>query len=145
MPESPAPMPDFLHPEDRVVCFDGVCKVCGFWAKYINEHEPAGLLKLCALQTDEGRALSAWCGLPPGEMNTMIFIDKGKPYFKSSAALRVLMYLRFPHPFISVFLIVPGFIRNWIYDRLALNRYSLFGKEDVCMMPTPELKKRYLK
>ena len=145
MTESSKALPACLGPDDRVVCFDGVCKMCGFWARFIHQNEPAGKLKLCALQTDEGRAISAWCGLPPDELNTMIFVDQGKAYFKSSAALRAFGYLRFPFSMVSVFLIVPGFIRDWFYGRLAKNRYNLFGKEEACMMPTPELKKRFLK
>ncbi|HLX61641.1 MAG TPA: DCC1-like thiol-disulfide oxidoreductase family protein [Planctomycetota bacterium] len=138
------PLPSFLSPEDRVVGFDGQCNMCSFWAKVVHRNEPTGKMKLCPLQSDAGKAMQAWAGVSTDTMDTMIFVDRGRAYTKSGAALRVAKYLRWPFPLLWALLIVPWFIRDWIYNRIAKNRYTLFGKEEACMVPTAELRKRFV-
>lgn len=76
-------------------------------------------------------------------LETMVLLRNGKFYFKSSAALRTTKYLRGLWPLNMIFLVIPSFIRNWIYDYIAKNRITWFGIADYCDMMTPELKKRF--
>lgn len=77
-------------------------------------------------------------------MDSMVLLEKGKVYLQSSAALRVTKYLKGLWPMMMVFIIIPPFIRNFIYDYIARNRITWFGIADYCEMMTPELKKRFL-
>ena len=138
------PLPSCVSPGDRVVCFDGECSFCNGWVKRIHRNDPRGRIKLAPLQAEAGKAIQAWCGMPRGDMDTMIFVDRGRAHTKSGAALRLVRYLSWPWPLLSALLIVPWFLRDWVYNRIAHNRYRLFGKEDACLVPTPELKKRFL-
>ena len=76
--------------------------------------------------------------------DTMVLLQNGKIYFKSSAALRTTKYLKGLWPLMQAFLIVPPFIRNWVYNFISKNRITWFGISDYCEMMTPELKKRFL-
>ncbi len=83
-------------------------------------------------------------GLPVGELNTIFLIKGGKIFKKSDAALEIARGLNGLWPAFYIFKIVPSFIRNAVYDLIAKNRYRWFGKQDACMIPTPELKARFL-
>ncbi len=63
---------------------------------------------------------------------------------KSTAALHITKQLGLPSSLLSVFFIIPPFIRNWVYDYVAKNRYKWYGKQDACMIPTPDLKSKFL-
>ena len=77
--------------------------------------------------------------------NVFCSITPGKDiYYKSTAALKVASQLGFPINVFAIFLIVPNFIRNWVYDYIAKNRYKWYGKKESCMIPTPELKRKFL-
>lgn len=75
---------------------------------------------------------------------SVILYSNGKIYDKSGAALRIAVQLGFPYTLLGLFFLVPPFIRNFIYDYIARNRYRWFGKKDACMIPTPELKSLFL-
>ena len=69
--------------------------------------------------------------------------EKGVHY-KSTAALKIASRLGFPTNVLAIFLIVPNFIRNWVYDYIAKNRFKWYGKKEACIIPTPELKNKFL-
>jgi predicted DCC family thiol-disulfide oxidoreductase YuxK len=129
---------------DAIVLFDGICNICDGLVQFIIRHDPQAQLRLAALQSAVGKGYLQWCGLPSDDFDTMVFIEAGRAYFKSTAALRVARYLRWPWPVLSLGLVVPFFVRDWCYDRVAQNRYRIFGKKETCMMPTPETQKRFL-
>ncbi|MBL4849199.1 MAG: thiol-disulfide oxidoreductase DCC family protein [Planctomycetes bacterium] len=133
-----------MRPDDRVVVFDGVCEVCSRWVQFVIAHDPDSRLRLASLQSDAGQALLAQAGLSPDEYDTMIFVEGRQLYFKSTAALRVLYHFGGIWRLLSFARVIPAFLRNFAYDRLAKNRYSLFGKKETCLMPTPEIKARFL-
>jgi predicted DCC family thiol-disulfide oxidoreductase YuxK len=82
--------------------------------------------------------------LPVKDFESFILIDKGKVFKKSAASLKVMNNLSWYWKASQIFWIVPGFIRNAIYDVIARNRYKWFGKKDTCMIPTPEIRDRFL-
>ena len=95
-----------------------------------------------ALQSEFAKSIFKENNINDG-LETMVLFQNEKFHFKSGAALRTTKYLKGLWPLMQVFLIVPPFIRNWIYDYIAKNRITWFGIADYCEMMTPELKKRF--
>jgi predicted DCC family thiol-disulfide oxidoreductase YuxK len=126
------------------VLFDGVCNLCNGWVQFVIARDPQARLRLAAVQSPAGQAILAWCGLPTDEFDTMVFVEDGRAYFRSTAFLRAVRHLSWPWPLLSVGRIVPRPLRDWLYDRVAKNRYRLFGRQESCMMPTPAIRSRFL-
>lgn len=138
------PLPAGLTDQDRVVLFDGVCNVCESSAQFIIRHDPEGKIKMASLQSEVGQQLLAWAGLPREDFDTMVFIEGGRAWLRSTAALRVARHLRSPWHLLGVLLILPAFVRDLGYKLIASNRYRWFGQKTECMMPTPDIRARFL-
>lgn len=138
-------LPPRVGPTDRVVLFDGVCKLCGAWARFLIRFDTKHTFKLASIQSEEGTDILTWYGLPTDDYDTMVVVEGPRLYTKSAAFLNVMRGLPFPWPLVSVFWLVPSFLRDWLYNRLALNRYRLFGQTESCLMPTPDHMQRFLK
>ena len=136
--------PSSVERTDAIVLFDGVCNLCNGMVQFVIRHDRDARLRLAALQSPQGQALLAWCGQVLNDFDTMVFIEGGRAYFKSSAALRLARYLSWPWPLLSLTLAIPQVGRDWCYDCVARNRYRLFGRTESCMVPTPEIQKRFL-
>jgi predicted DCC family thiol-disulfide oxidoreductase YuxK len=137
-------LPPGVGPDDCVVLFDGVCNLCNGLVRFLIARDRQARLRLASVQSDAGQAILAACELPTDEYDTMVFLERGRAYVKSTAFLRVVRYFPWPWPLLSAGLLVPRPVRDWLYDRVALNRYALFGRQEVCMVPTPEIRKRFL-
>lgn len=129
-----------------VVLFDGVCNLCNGFVNYLIDRDPDAVLRFAALQSEVARERLAALGeLPPApEPQSVLLIEDGRVYHRSTAALRVLGHLRSPVRFLKVLLIVPVPVRDVVYRFVARHRYRWFGRTEACRMPTPELKKRFL-
>lgn len=134
--------PDPLdHP---VILFDGVCNLCNGSVLFIIKRDPRSQFYFAALQSDFGNKQLKNFGLPATELNSVLLIKGGTLYQKSNAALEIAKHLNGLWPVIYIFKIIPPFLRDGIYTWVARNRYRWFGKKDACMIPTPELKSRFL-
>jgi predicted DCC family thiol-disulfide oxidoreductase YuxK len=128
----------------HIVLFDGVCNLCNKSVQFILKHEKAPVFHFASIQSKTGKELLAWCGLPPVFSDAVIYVEMGKIHMASTAALKIGQRLKFPWSLISsAGLIVPKPIRDWIYLQIGMNRYQWFGKREVCMIPTSELKARF--
>ena len=137
-----------------VVLFDGVCNFCDSSVNFIIRHDRDGYFKFAALQSDEGRRLAAEFGLEPTAeahaedglvpVDSVILIENDQAYTHSTAALRIVRRLSRPWPLLYGLVIVPAFIRDYCYKLFAKYRYRLFGKKDQCMIPTQEVRARFL-
>ena len=137
-------MPEVVEGQP-IILFDGICNLCNASVIFVLQHERKPVFQFASIQSDAGQKLLEWCGLPKGYNQAVVLIDHGRVFLGSTAALRIGETLRFPWSFLSqVGLIVPRFIRDWVYKQIALNRYHWFGKRDVCMIPTENLKTRFL-
>lgn len=136
--------PPFLQPGDRVVLFDGVCKLCNGSVRFLIRHDRDKKIKLASVQSVEGQALLAWFCLPTERFDTMAFIENNMLYVRSEAFLRVMKHLPQPWPLLTIMSVIPKGIRDWCYDRIAQNRYRLFGRYDTCQLPSPDHKGRFL-
>lgn len=137
-------MPPYIRSGDKVILFDGVCKLCNAWSRFIIKYDTQSVFKLATVQSDEGQAILKHFNLPTDHFDTMLFVDGDMAYEKSTAFLNVVRLLPQPFKVISVIRVIPRVVRDWLYDRIALNRYKIFGKYDQCIMPTPDHDKRFL-
>jgi predicted DCC family thiol-disulfide oxidoreductase YuxK len=125
-----------------VLLFDGVCTLCNGFVRFVIERDPAGRFQFAPLQSGvAGRLLGV---TPQPWPDSLVLLEDGRLFTRSTAALRVARGLRFPWPLAYVFMAVPRPVRDWVYDTVARNRYRWFGRRDVCMVPTPELRSRFL-
>ena len=131
--------------QQTVILFQGVCNLCNDSMVFILKHERSPVFNFASSQSEAGQELLQWCELPKDYNQAVLLLDQGRAYFGSTAALRISQALKFPWSFLSsAGFIVPSFIRDWVYKQIALNRYRWFGKREVCMIPTRELKSRSL-
>lgn len=139
---TPAPL---LKPGETVVLFDGVCKLCNGWARFLILHDHQRRMRLAAVQSPEGQALLAWAGLPLDQFDSIAVIRDRHHWERSEAVFEIIAQL--PARWHPMLLLrgIPRFLRDWAYDRIARNRYRLFGKYDTCLLPDPDHEQRFLK
>jgi predicted DCC family thiol-disulfide oxidoreductase YuxK len=126
-----------------ILFFDGSCGLCNRSVKFVLRKEKNEELLFSPLQSEFAKKILKEKNVTEG-LDTMVLLENDKIYTRSSAALRVSKYLKGLWPLMMMFLIVPPFIRNSIYNYIAKNRITWFGASDYCDMMTPELKKRFL-
>ncbi len=127
-----------------IILFDGVCNLCNTSVQTVIKKDKQGIFYFASLQSEAGQNLLKEFNLPQENFNSFILIQNGKAYQKSTAALMVAKQLNGLLKLLYVFIIVPTFIRDTVYNIVANNRYKWFGKKESCMIPTPELKARFL-
>jgi predicted DCC family thiol-disulfide oxidoreductase YuxK len=112
--------------------------------QFIIRRDPRGLFHFTALQSDAARSLLANRELNTSESDSILLLENGQLYSSSTAALRIARRLKGWPRLTSVFLIVPSVLRDPLYRLLARNRYRWFGKQDACMLPSPDVRARFL-
>lgn len=127
----------------RIILFDGTCNFCNNSVQFVFNRDPNGYFKFAPLQSETGRKLLNNHGLDK-DINSFILIENEKCYIKSSAVLQVCRHLKGLWRFLTIFQIIPVPIRDFVYDIVAKNRYKLFGKKESCMIPSPEIRHRFL-
>jgi predicted DCC family thiol-disulfide oxidoreductase YuxK len=111
---------------------------------FVIDHDKDGVFQFAAIQSEIGATLIAKFGVDTSKTDSILLIDQDKIYAKSTAALKIARQLSGGYPLLNICIIIPNFIRNWVYDLIAKHRYKWFGKKDACMIPTPELKNKFL-
>ena len=127
-----------------VILFDGVCNLCNGSVQFVIRHDRKKLFRFASLQSESGQQLLQQHQLPQTDFNSFVLIENGKVFTRSTAALKVAQKLSGPVKLLYGFIIVPKFIRDAVYNFISKNRYKWFGKKDSCMIPTPELRNRFL-
>ncbi len=127
-----------------VILFDGVCNFCNATVNFVIRHDKRDRFRFAPLQSAAGRALQAEYGLNPDALNTFILVENGQAYERSTAALKVARGLGFPLNMLYVFIIVPRFLRDMVYNFVARRRYKWFGKKDACMVPDERTRRKFL-
>ncbi len=130
--------------DSPVVLFDGVCNLCNGSVLFIIKRDAQSKLKFASLQSEYGAEQMKRFNLPPSALNSVLLIKNGRLFQKSNAALEIARMLDGMWPWMYAFKIVPIFIRDFVYDWIAKNRYRWFGKKDECMIPTPQMKARFV-
>jgi predicted DCC family thiol-disulfide oxidoreductase YuxK len=128
-----------------VLLFDGVCNLCNRSVSFVIDHDPTGALRFASLQSKAAERILSALGRPydAGALETMLFVEGGRVYDRSTAVLRVARHLR-GWRWLATFEVVPRALRDAIYRLVAARRYAWFGKRDACRRPTPELRERFL-
>lgn len=130
--------------EKKIILFDGVCNLCNSTVDFIIRHDKKHEFYFASLQSELGQEVIKKYNLGLQEMDSVLLLYKNNLQRKSSAALQIALQLGFPMNLLSIFLIVPSFTRDIIYDFIATNRYRWFGKKETCRIPTPEERSRFI-
>ena len=137
-------MNDARHIPDNLVLFDGVCNLCTASVRFIIRHDRAAIFYFAPLQSDIGREICQSRGLDPAAVETFMLISSGRMLVRSDAAIEVVSRFGGARKLVTIFRLIPRVARDWIYSMVARNRYRWFGRTDACMIPTPEIKERFL-
>jgi len=142
---APEPL-EFRGGDHPIVLFDGVCNLCNASVNFAIDRDPAARLRFASLQSDAGRKLLETAGhrVIEGEPDGIVLVDRGRVYERSGAALRIARYLSGAWSLLPALLVVPSPLRDLVYRWVARHRYAWFGKSDVCRVPTPELRERFI-
>jgi predicted DCC family thiol-disulfide oxidoreductase YuxK len=130
--------------QNAIILFDGVCNFCNGSVNFIIDRDPDAYFKFAPLQSEVGEKLLAENKIDKAVTDSVVLIEDGKVYTHSTAALRVARRLSGAWSWFYNFRFVPPFIRDFAYRLFAKNRYRLFGKQEACMLPTPEVRSRFL-
>jgi predicted DCC family thiol-disulfide oxidoreductase YuxK len=130
--------------EPAILLFDGECNFCNGVVRFVAPRDRAGAIRFAALQSEAGRAIQRRFGLDPDDLDTVILVEGDRCHRKSDAALRVARRLSAAWPLLAALRVLPRALRDWAYDRFAERRYRWFGRSDACLVPTPELRERFL-
>jgi predicted DCC family thiol-disulfide oxidoreductase YuxK len=127
-----------------IVLFDGVCNLCNSTVRFIIKHDAGNKFRFASLQSPAGHELLKKFGKDPDSLHSVLVIKDGQLFERSDAALTIAAALDGAWSRLRVLRFVPRFIRDFAYNVVARSRYTVFGKQNECMIPTPELKSRFL-
>jgi predicted DCC family thiol-disulfide oxidoreductase YuxK len=130
--------------QQATILFDGVCNLCNGFVQFVIKHGKGYYFSFAALQSEYADQQFKNMDYKADGLASVVLIENNKVYTQSTAALRILKRMKGLYPLLYAFIIVPSFIRDAVYKWIAKNRYKWFGKTDSCMIPTPELKSRFL-
>ncbi|TBO39949.1 thiol-disulfide oxidoreductase DCC family protein [Pedobacter kyonggii] len=130
--------------QQPIIFFDGVCNLCNASVQFVIAHDKKDQFKFTALQGYYAKEILPQFNADLEKLNTILLLEDGKLYTRSSAALRVARKLNGLIPLLYAFIIIPKFIRDWVYDIIAKNRYRWWGRQESCWVPTPELKGKFI-
>lgn len=127
-----------------IVLFDGVCNLCEASVQFILLRDKFGYFKFASLQSNFAQTFLSEQGLKTSNFDSIVLIENGQIYQRSDAALRIARKLSGAWKIFYVFIVIPKFFRDAVYNFIANNRYRWFGKKDECLLPKPEWKERFL-
>jgi len=127
-----------------IILFDGVCNFCNASINFIIRQDKGKIFRFATLQSETGQQILRQNNLPTEEFGSFVLVDNGDVFLKSTAALKVYNKLPWYWKWTQIGWIAPKFLRDAVYNLIAKNRYKWFGKKDSCMIPTPEVRSRFL-
>lgn len=130
--------------DHAIILFDGVCNFCNSAVNFVIKRDPQSKLKFATLQSEKAHEVLSAHQLSSSDLSSFVLIEDDKIYTRSTAALRVCRELSGFWPMMYGFMIVPRFIRDGVYNWIARHRYQWFGKRETCMIPTNDLRSRFL-
>ena len=135
----------YLPRDKKIILFDGVCNLCDSIVQFVIKHDKHDVFRFVALQSDLGVKILKHIGIDVSKTDSIVLYEPGIAYFyKSDAALEIAKTIGGFFTFATAFRILPAFLRNKVYDYIAKNRYKWYGKKEDCMIPTPEMKAKFL-
>ena len=131
-------------PGKAVLIFDGVCNFCNWSVRFVMKRDRRGRFLFASNQSEAGSNLLARFGIEPGSIQSVYLVEGDRIWAKSGAALEIARRMTLPWSLSYAFIVVPKFLRDWVYDRIAKNRYRLFGKAEACRLPSEAERGRFL-
>lgn len=136
-------MPDSQN-DISIILFDGVCNFCNSSVNKIIKYDKKNKFKFAALQSDTGKKILEKHAIDSTKIDSIILIENDNAFIKSTAVLKIAKHLSGLYPIAYGFIIIPAFVRNIVYNFIARNRYKWFGKKNSCMIPTAEVKEKFI-
>jgi predicted DCC family thiol-disulfide oxidoreductase YuxK len=134
-----------LPRDKKIILFDGVCNLCDATVQFLIKRDKKDIFRFVALQSQLGQEIVKYIGIDTSKTDSIILYEPGKAYYyKARAALEIASEIGGFYSLLSVFKILPNSLNNSVYDYVARNRYKWYGKKDACMLPTPEMKAKFL-
>lgn len=134
-----------LPQNKKIILFDGGCNLCDSAVQFVIKHDKKDVFRFVALQSELGQQILKHIGINPANIDSVILYEPGIAYYyKSAAALQIAKNLGGLLHFGTLFKIIPAGISNQLYDYIAKNRYKWYGKKEQCMIPTKDLKAKFL-
>ena len=131
--------------QKQLILFDGICNLCNSSVQYVIKHDSKDKFMFTALQSEVGQQIIKEYNIDTAKTDSiLLYTPEVGISSKSMAALKIAFQLGFPNNLLCVFFIIPPFVRNYVYDYIAKNRYKWYGKKESCMIPTHELKSKFL-
>lgn len=135
-------------PEDvapyTVLLFDGECNLCNGAVDFVIRRDRDRYFRYASLQSETGKRLRKPFDPETAATDSVMLLENGKLYVRSTAALRIARHLGAAWPLTAVFYLIPWALRDRLYDVVAANRYRWFGKRDTCRLPGPEERDLFL-
>lgn len=125
----------------NIILFDGVCNLCNRMVLFITKRDRDEKFRFVSLQSDSGRSLLQEAGLSPDNIDTIVYLKNSEHFIRSTAALKILRELGGGWKLLYIFILIPAFIRDPVYNLIAHSRYTLFGKTTSCPIPPDEIKR----
>ncbi|VVB00430.1 unnamed protein product [Arabis nemorensis] len=124
----------FFEQDKRpIMLFDGVCNLCNGGVKFVRDHDQNRSIRFEALQSEAGKKLLMRSGRDPDDISSVVLVEKDRSYIKSEAVLKIMKYIDLPFPQLAfLFQFAPLFVRDFVYENVANNRYTVFGRSDSC-------------
>lgn len=134
-----------LPKDKKIILFDGVCNLCNASVQFVIKRDTKDVFRFVPLQSDLGNKILNHIGINREQTDSIVLYEPGKAYFyKAEAALKIINEFGGLYYLLNILQIFPKFISNAVYDYIAKNRYRWYGKQESCMMPTPELAAKFL-
>lgn len=133
-----------VKPKHPILLFDGVCNICDYSVQFVIKHNKSESVHFAALQSSFGQEQLKKSDLPSSDLKSLIFIEDGDMYTRSTGALKLARHLNSPWKWAYIFIIIPRPIRDWFYNYIAAHRYQWFGEKDACMIPSKEVRERFI-
>jgi predicted DCC family thiol-disulfide oxidoreductase YuxK len=127
-----------------LVLFDGVCTLCNGSVRFLAPRDRTGRLRFAAIQSVPGQEILGRHGLPLDDWESFVFLEDGRIHQKSAAFFRIARHMTGAWPLLRLLRIVPRPIADWFYDRVARNRYALFGRHEHCLVPSDTLRAKFI-
>jgi predicted DCC family thiol-disulfide oxidoreductase YuxK len=127
-----------------IILFDGVCNLCNASVNFVIKHDKKAQFLFASFQSDAAKEILLHFNLKKINLDSIILIEDRKIYEKSTAILRITKLLNGGFKYLYFLIAIPKPLRDWLYSSIAKNRYRLFGKRESCLVPSPELKNRFL-
>ncbi|MFB3056200.1 MAG: thiol-disulfide oxidoreductase DCC family protein [Ignavibacteriaceae bacterium] len=128
----------------NIILFDGVCNFCNFWVNFTIDGDKDNIFRFAALQSEAGQKLLQEYKLNVSDFDTFVLIVNDKHFTKSTATLKIARKLNYPVKVLYYFIFIPKFLRDLIYSLIAINRYKIFGRRDICRIPLEDERDKFL-